>query len=119
METLKLTIGWIITGLIFMLGIIVIVRIIQDRINLDKLLCEANGDASRSRFQLLVFTFVISMTLCYVTISKGGGVFPEIPGGILALLGISGGSYIAAKQIQAGKETTVAKAAGPGDGAVG
>ena len=72
------------------------------KIDISRLISEPNGDASMSRFQFLVFTFVIGLSLLLVIVGKSGPpAFPhEIPGGILALLGISGGSYVVSKGIQ-------------------
>lgn len=67
------------------------------RIDLSKLLSEPDGYASLSRFQFLIFTFVIAMSLCLIIVSNQPLKFPDVPGGILALLGISGGSYVVAK----------------------
>lgn len=55
------------------------------------------GKASLSRFQFLIFTFVIAglfLMLCIET-----GAFVEIPTNVLALLGISGGSFIISKAV--------------------
>ena len=70
------------------------------KINLEKLISEADGTASMSRFQLLVFTLVIAMSLFLVIVGKTPLAFPDIPPEILALLGISGGSYVISKGIQ-------------------
>ncbi len=72
-----------------------------------------------SRFQLLIFTFVIAVSFFLVVISnvkirqsgdKSGNPagLPEVPRGVLALLGISASSYAVGKAIQHG--------AGTGDG---
>ena len=55
------------------------------------------GKASLSRFQFLIFTFVIAglfLMLCIET-----GAFVEIPGNVLGLMGISGGTYVVSKAI--------------------
>jgi hypothetical protein len=75
-------------------------------IDLEKLISEENGDASMSRFQLLIFTLVISLSLLLTIVSNKPFAFPkEIPNQILALLGISGGSYVLSKAVQSAKET--------------
>lgn len=99
MQTLTLIAGYLICGIVGILGILVIWKIIDGSINLDRLISEPNGDASLSRFQFLVFTFVIALSLFLVIIAKGG-TFPDIPGTVLALLGISGSSYLVSKGIQ-------------------
>jgi hypothetical protein len=72
-------------------------------IDLKYLIAGDDGDASLSRFQFLIFTFVIALGLFLIIVNQPGGpAFPkEIPGGILALLGISGGSYVASKGVDA------------------
>ena len=83
----------------------IIFRILQGPergIDLSKLLSEESGDASMSRFQLLVFTFVIAMGLL-VSVLKTGQ-FPTLNAEILGLLGISAGSYVGAKITQKAAE---------------
>ena len=105
MTTLALVIGYVICGLIGLIGIAVLWYIFDGTIDLSRLISEANGDASIARFQFLVFTFVISMSLFLVIVSgkngDGNPAFPDnIPAGILTLLGISGSSYAVGKAIQ-------------------
>ena len=71
-------------------------------INLDKLVSEADGNASFSRFQFLIFTFVVASAYVVQAFlsAKAGGSLPTIPGEVLGLIGISGGSYILAKGIE-------------------
>ena len=104
MHIIALVVGLIICVLIGFLGFIVVYMILKGRINLSKLISEPNGDASLSRFQFLLFTFVISMSLFYIVASKYPPAFPDIPIEILALLGISGGSYIVSKGIQTSRD---------------
>src|SRR5262249_49131478 len=53
------------------------------------------------RFQFMIFTFVIALSLFLVIVGKSPPQFPNIiPGGILALLGISGSSFLVSKGIQ-------------------
>src|SRR5262249_58734258 len=59
---------------------------------------EKDGPASLSRFQFLMFTFVIGMCLLVLTLESGE--FPKVTPEILGLLGISGGSYVVSKGIQ-------------------
>src|SRR5436309_1479495 len=103
METLTLICGYLICGLVGLIGIAVLWQIYDGTIDLSRLISEANGDASMARFQFLVFTFVISLSLFLVIVSGKNGkpAFPDsIPGGILTLLGISGSSYAVGKAIQ-------------------
>jgi hypothetical protein len=70
-------------------------------INIAKLISESTGDASLARFQLLIFTFVISMSLVLIVASNQPPSFPEIiPDQILGLLGISSTSYVLGKALQ-------------------
>ena len=104
--------GWLIAILVGLLGIAVVFLIFVGRIDLKCLLAdEPNGCASLSRFQFLIFTFVIAMSLYLIIVSKMD--FPVIPGSVLALLGISGGSYVTSKGIQASKDISMK---GTGDG---
>jgi uncharacterized BrkB/YihY/UPF0761 family membrane protein len=108
--TLALVVGWILTIMLGLLGLIIVWLIVSGRINLSNLISEPNGQASLSRFQFLVFTFVIAMSLFLIIMSTSPPSFPPIPGGILALLGISGGSYVVSKGIQTTKEVGIAEA---------
>jgi hypothetical protein len=92
--------GYVICGLFALLGITLIVYIWLGRIDISQLISEANGEASFSRFQLLVFTFVIAGSFSGLMLMRGnlGGV-PDIPRGVLILLGISAGTYLISKGI--------------------
>jgi hypothetical protein len=105
MELLMLAVGWILAAFVGILGGVVLWGMITGRINLDKLISEPDGDASLSRFQFMVFTFVIAMSVFVITISKSPPQFPEIPTSVLALLGISAGSYVVSKGIQTSRDT--------------
>lgn len=94
--------AWMVPVFIGLLGLLVLWKIYTGKINLVGLINETGGEASMSRFQLLIFTFVISMSLFLIIISNMK--FPEIPNGIWALLGISGGSYVVSKGIQCKSE---------------
>jgi len=101
-------IGWMLAILIGLFALVVLYRIYTGAIDLKYLLCEStNTDkpvASLARFQFLIFTFVIALCLFLVTVSKGD--FPTISGSVVALLGISGGSYVIGKGIQAGSDSS-------------
>ncbi len=63
---------------------------------------ELGQKASLSRFQFLIFTFVIAglyLLLCIET-----GAFVEIPTNVLGLLGISGGSFVVSKAVGSQKD---------------
>lgn len=102
MPTLIVVCGWIFCILIGLYGLTVLWKIWSGDIDLSDLISETNGGASLSRFQFLIFTFVIALSLFLVIIShKDRPGFPEtIPATILSLLGISGSSYLVSKGIQ-------------------
>jgi protein-S-isoprenylcysteine O-methyltransferase Ste14 len=104
LETAIAISAWIIVGFIGLLAITILVKIWRNEIDLSKLLCEDKSDkASLSRFQFLIFTFVIALSYFWVILMKQG--FPdEIPTGVYALLGISGGSYVVSKGISGQKK---------------
>jgi hypothetical protein len=76
-----------------------------DKIDLSRLLSESNGSASMSRFQLLIFTMVIAISL-YMIVEKTGA-FPQIPDGVLTLLGISASTYAVGKGISYSRDEGV------------
>jgi phosphate/sulfate permease len=108
MELLTIVVGWILAGFIGALGALVLYRMYRNEINLNKLISEPDGDASLSRFQFLVFTFVIAMGYFLITL-RNGGAFPEIPPTVLGLLGISATSYVVSKSIQVRKDANKAE----------
>jgi uncharacterized BrkB/YihY/UPF0761 family membrane protein len=123
MGPLPLTFGIMIAAFLGVLGLALIWLMVTGKIDLKTLISEpknpdgTGGDASMSRFQFLIFTFVISFCLLYVIFQSQS--FPEIPASILGLLGISGGTYAISKGIQTArdaKEQTQAAATGPKPG---
>ena len=100
LTTLTLVCGWILCIFVGLLAAIIIWLIVRGDIDLSQLISEPNGDASLSRFQFLVFTFVIALSLFLVIVATQPPQFPNIPGTILTLLGISGSSYLVSKGIQ-------------------
>jgi uncharacterized BrkB/YihY/UPF0761 family membrane protein len=122
LQILTLAVGWVFLVFVGVLELLILWKMYKGTIDLTKLISEENGDASLSRFQFLIFTFVISMSLFLVIVSaKDVPAFPTtIPAGIFALLGISGGSYIISKGIQGNKEiekNKASKASGNAGGA--
>lgn len=105
MERLKIVIGYEILVLIFFFGLMVLLYMGFGEIDLSQLLCEPKGAtdcaASMSRFQLLIFTFVIAMSLFLIIVANGATSFPTIPSEVLLLLGISASTYAVGKGIQA------------------
>ncbi len=113
MSVLTLTIGWMLCLLVGLAGLTILWQIWIGKIDMSRLFSEGGSrDASFSRFQFFIFTFVIAMSLFLVIVGDGTRPrFPtEIPAGILMLLGISSGSYLVSKGI------TEKGASGTGDG---
>jgi hypothetical protein len=100
---LALVMGWTVTVLVAAFALAIIYKMVKGDINLMYLIAGVDGDASLSRFQFLIFTFVIALGLFLIILSQNPvPAFPAtIPGGILALLGISGGSYVTSKAVDA------------------
>lgn len=97
----------VLCAFIGLLAATIIVWIWQGKINLNYLLCEANGQASMSRFQLLIFTFVIAVSLFELVERTSTGGFPDIPNGVLTLLGISASTYAVGKGISYSQPQTL------------
>jgi cytosine/uracil/thiamine/allantoin permease len=95
-------------GVCFYLGLlcaVLLLKVYQDKINLSKLLDEANGSASMSRFQLLIFTLIVAISLFLVVVYTKG--LPVIPPSILMLLGISASTYAVSKGISYSRDEGV------------
>ena len=102
MGALTMAAGIVVVTFAGLLGFTILLWIWIGRISLTKLVSEANGDASMSRLQFLIFTFVISLSFFLIVVGHTGGPeFPSpIPPEVFALLGISAGSYLISKGIQ-------------------
>jgi hypothetical protein len=116
LQFLEMLAGYIVCGLVGLFGLLALYRIYtNEKSGLEMLISEKDGSgASMSRFQLLIFTFVVSLSFFLIVVSHatqakespaGQGTsntvqFPEIPGGVLALLGISASSYTVSKALQ-------------------
>jgi hypothetical protein len=86
--------------LLFLFGFLILAGIASGKIDIGQLLAESGGGASMSRFQLLIFTFVIGLSFFLIVVSTGK--FPDpIPTGVMTLLGISATTYGVSKGIQA------------------
>jgi hypothetical protein len=94
--------------IVLLFALMVLWKIYNDEISLRGLLAEpadaptedarrapTYGKASLSRFQFLIFTFVIAGL--YLLLSIEAGTFVDIPNNVLGLLGISGGSFLVSK----------------------
>lgn len=64
--------------------------------------------ASLSRFQFLVFTFIVAGL--FLLLSIEAGAFVEVPPTVLGLIGISGGSFIVSKGISSSANNAAANA---------
>ncbi|HHT9111151.1 MAG TPA: hypothetical protein ACFYDZ_08355 [Candidatus Brocadiaceae bacterium] len=105
MEMAKIVTAWMVPVFIGLLGLLVLYKIYTDKIKLEGLINESSSDggaASMSRFQFLIFTFVIAMSLFLIVIENK--CFPTIPSDVWTLLGISAGSYAVSKGIQCKSE---------------
>ena len=107
---------WPIMSLIFGFGFFAIMGLLcvmllqkmwTDKINLSTLLKEANGDASMSRFQLLLFSLVVSVGLYLYMLNHLS--LPDVPQSVLTLLGISASTYAAGKGISFSRPEGVTK----------
>ena len=85
MYTLMVLVGYTLLILIGWLAAIVILKIQRDQIDLTYVLSENDGGASMSRFQLMIFTFVISLSFFLVIVGNGENPprFPEATSGTL------------------------------------
>ena len=110
--TLQIMAMWgfgIIGAIILGFAAVVLWKVFKDKIKIDDLLVESAADGSRkaslSRFQFLIFTFVFAGL--FLMLSIEAGTFVDIPNNVLALLGISSGSYVVSKAVAAsGKAPT-------------
>ena len=76
---------------------IVLWQIATNKISLRLLIADSHGDASLSRLQFLIFTFVFASGILYLTLKNAA--FPAIDEGVLMLLGISGATYALGKTL--------------------
>lgn len=96
---LSLATGTLALVIAALLGGVVIWRIYTDKIDLKDLIGDKDGCASMSRFQLLLFSFVVAFAFLFIVTKPDASGFPDIPGSVLTLLGISGSSYLVGKSI--------------------
>ncbi|CDZ46712.1 hypothetical protein [Neorhizobium galegae] len=105
-QVISLLVACILCVIILAIAAAVVWAMLSGRIDLSHLLSESSSahpgpapanppKASLSRFQFLVFTFVIAGL--YLVLSLETGTLIEIPNGVLILLGISGATYAAGK----------------------
>ena len=92
---------WCLAIFLMLLEVLIIYLVATRAIDLKLLLSEKDGSASLSRFQLLIFTFMITSLFLILAFTKTGGIgWPDVPNSVLGLLGISGGTYLTSKGIQ-------------------
>ncbi|HWU63256.1 MAG TPA: hypothetical protein VN112_14660 [Ensifer sp.] len=107
-QLIALLIAVVVAIIILAIGLTVVRLIWSKTMDLSMLLTEVTTDgtgqqqakASLSRFQFLVFTFVVAGL--YFVLSLESGYLIEVPNGTLVLLGISGVSYLGSKTISSG-----------------
>jgi hypothetical protein len=118
LKTATTIFAYVLAGGFLGLFAVVIVKIASDRIDLGSIITEKDGSnkSSISRFQLLVFTLTIAGL--YVILSIENGQLIDVPNGALALLGISGGSFLISKGMS-GKPDDPARPGKAGPGAPG
>jgi hypothetical protein len=100
-DKLRLALSYGVLILIFLFGFLVLAAIASGKIDISQLLAEKDqSGASMSRFQLLIFTFVVALSFFLVLICDCKRL-PDVPANVLALLGISAATYGVGKGIQA------------------
>lgn len=101
-KKVQLALAYAMLVLLFLFGFFIIAAIASGKIDISQLLTEKDagaGKASMSRFQLLIFTFVIGVSFFLVVVSNNK--LPDVPTQVLTLLGISATTYGVSKGIQA------------------
>lgn len=107
MNGLLVVFGFGFFGIMGLLCVMLLYKMWTNQINLSTLLKEANGDASMSRFQLLIFTLVVAVGLYLFMLNHLA--LPDVPQSILTLLGISASTYAAGKGISFSRAEGVTK----------
>ena len=98
--SLAYIIAIVLTVIVMGAAFLVFWLILRGKIDLSEVLTEPDSTkASLSRFQFLLFTFVVAGL--FLLLSVEAGAFVNIPNSVLGLLGISAGSYAVSKGIQA------------------
>ena len=112
---LKIAAGYTALLLVFLYGVIVLYEMVTGSVDVAELIGESGGGASMSRFQLLIFTFVIALGIIFLLAKDGK--FPDLNANILALVGISASTYAVSKGIQASNPRMPPKGHNGGGGA--
>lgn len=91
----------VISVILMLFAFLVLWKIYRGDISLEGLLSEPGpdgiGKASLSRFQFLIFTFVVAGL--FLLLSIEAGTFVDIPTNVLGLIGISSASYLVSKAV--------------------
>ena len=95
---LATAVQWILVIFLAGVALIILIKMYNGKIPLNMLISEADGKASLSRFQFLLFTFGVVGIWIVLCFKKSELV--EISNGVLGLIGISGGSFVISKGIQ-------------------
>jgi len=95
-----------------LLCLMLLIKMWRNEINLCSLIEEANGQASMSRFQLLVFSLVVAVGVFLSILHTL--TLPDIPNSILILLGISASTYATGKAITFSRVEGLVKQPGTG-----
>jgi hypothetical protein len=117
LQYLEMLIGYIVCAIVALFGLLVLWNIATGKIDLKYLISDDDGWASTSRFQLIIFTFVVALSFFLVVVSnvktrQTGGTatnlpgLPDVPGTVLSLLGISASSYLVSRGISASQDDT-------------
>jgi hypothetical protein len=116
---LELSLAYGLLIIMFLFGLFILAGIASGKIPISTIIAEDGGGASMSRFQLLIFTFVIAFSFFLVVAHDHA--LPDIPANVLALLGISASTYGISKGIQAtgGLKGKVQDGNGDGNGTSG
>lgn len=113
MDWFPFVVGVVGIGIVGLVALVVVWDMWRGTIDLSHLLSDSS-DSSLSRFQFLLFTFVIGFSYLLLVVCRAakdcGAALPDVPGGTLALLGISAGSYVLSKGIQKAADTSTANA---------
>jgi hypothetical protein len=114
MNTFALVVGIVGTVIIGLIAAIVVKHLWAGTIDLSQLLSDSNK-TSLSRFQFLIFTFIIGLSYLLLVIARLAHAttateltgLPEVSNGVLGLIGISAGSYVAGKGIEKAAQTAL------------
>lgn len=98
-------------GLVALFCTLIVIKVFRGSIDLSLLISEANGKASMSRVQALIFTIVLAGSLM-VAVANTGQLPSDIPTQVLWIMSGSLGTYLLSKGIQTYGGTPVAIGAG-------